>query len=118
MTDSQAALLAQFSRVAYGDSVSIPNTWAPLPGFSDLTSNEAFEAVVYSTLDRSQIVIAFQGTDSIWSDWVGANLALTRSGGAWDYQFQAALNLTEAVKRFYPSATILVTGHSLGGSLA
>ena len=36
MTDSQAALLAQFSRVAYGDSVSIPNTWAPLPGFSDL----------------------------------------------------------------------------------
>ena len=118
MTDSQAALLALFSRVAYGDNVALPVVWRPDTGFDNLTANGEFEAVVYTTSNHSQIVIAFRGSGANLGDWAGANRALAGVGTDWDYQFLSALNLTEAVKRAYPGAAILVTGHSLGGSLA
>ena len=118
MTDSQAALLALFSRVAYGDNVALPGVWRPDTGFGNLTKYREFEAVVYTTSNHGQIVIAFRGSGANLGDWAGANRALVNPGPDWDYQFQSALNLTEALKRTYPGATILVTGHSLGGSLA
>ena len=103
-------------------------------GYSAITTNcgtlpaqcpyDGFRAVAFATPDKSQVVIAFRGTDfgdpatglknfaadtSFTTNTPSANLALSVSYAA---QF------VHTVSELYPGANISLTGHSLGGAIA
>ncbi len=92
MTDSQAALLAQFSNTAYHDPrFPVPTGWTSI--HYDSATNGSFSAGVYqkTTAGHKEIVIAFRGSGLDLGDWFGANRALLDLSNDWDAQFNSAL---------------------------
>lgn len=84
-----------------------------------------FAATYIRGSDKAQpaeIVIAFRGTEKFDPrDWVSGNLsgALDSPGGQRDArQYVEADSYARKIREQYPNARIVVTGHSLGGSLA
>lgn len=62
-----------------------------------------------------EVVIAFRGTDTS-SDWKTDAQAL--SSGVVPKQYEAATKLIREAQKIFPNASIVATGHSLGGALA
>jgi len=86
-----------------------------------------FFAVAYvNPDDANDIVIAFRGTRPTDSDDLAADLAILGSddNGStdldidWHGQFSQAINFVAQILARHPAASVSVTGHSLGGSLA
>lgn len=83
-----------------------------------------FSATIFtkgtSTQGDHEVVIAFRGTETPsvtdWTTNIGANV-LAESHFI-PRQYEAASNLIRQAQRQFPGATIVVTGHSLGGALA
>ena len=73
----------------------------------------SFYAVAYQTADG--IVISYRGTDNFAVDPV---TGWTTGASLLTSQVKLAAEFYYAVKQQYPSASITLTGHSLGGGLA
>jgi len=79
-----------------------------------VTTWRGMGAHVYLSEDLGKVVIAFEGTNfDSPRDWFFGNLNLF-----WKGQYNEAYKLAKNVKREYPKAKIITTGHSLGGGLA
>ncbi|TNC97577.1 MAG: putative Ca2+-binding hemolysin, partial [Rhodocyclaceae bacterium] len=105
--------------------IPAPQGWTPFFPVPDPTTaavfpvTSGFEAVSFqSTTNPNEIVISYAGTDpgDLFGDWA-ANLAL--AGGVLSDQLKQAADYYLAVKASAPTgATVILTGHSLGGGLA
>ncbi len=134
---SEDYLLAKMSLVAYYDNPENPSESDPLKWntakqawdelYEDgwrITASTPYKhgdfAVIVFIKEQS-IVLAYRGSDA-QGDWDGANLAIAGLDfDNWDVQFDEALTFIKELIAQYqdnPDVSILVTGHSLGGSLA
>jgi hypothetical protein len=130
MSDNTALFMAILSLDAYnrgyGPGFDIPNVTINgtqigtaqfvIPASDPSTS---FYAAEYK-LDNGKIVIAYRGTRFPGKpDWGDVSNGWTLSSGySPASQAQEALTFYNQVKAASPSATIITTGHSLGGGLA
>ncbi len=115
------ATLVDLSVDTYRADPSGADGYLPVPFDTDgdrIDDVDTFRGVAYASADYSRVVIAFRGTsnlDNLIADgsWVNdsANAILKN-------YFERAVYLLEDVQTLYPGAKIVVTGHSLGGSLA
>lgn len=111
------ALLAGAVYVSNRNSI---NQLPAPPGWTKLTyeslSSSGFEAASFTDSDRSQIVIAFAGTNpTSLEDWLN-NIEL--GAGIASTQLEQAVTLYLQAVAANPTTTISFTGHSLGGGLA
>lgn len=83
-------------------------------GVSDPDDKTGFAAVALRHGD--EIIVAFRGTEV--TDYHDLNADITMSSQNMPRQAYHALMFYDAIKKKYPQTEILLTGHSLGGSLA
>jgi Ca2+-binding RTX toxin-like protein len=118
------ALLSQFSVLAYKDraflsiATNLPSGWE-LKAADD--QSPPFAAFAFKNAVTGEVVIAYRGTDGLTDGAADAAIF----AGHWDTQFQQGMDFVAAVKRnpdILPdsgdSSKLLVTGHSLGGTIA
>jgi hypothetical protein len=83
---------------------------------------DGFSATVFKNEQTNQIAIAFRGTQPTDPADILADMAIANPSPAWHDQFEDAISLAHDISKQNASAStpanILVTGHSLGGSLA
>lgn len=87
----------------------IPPNWRELPEHQI----DKF-AKVFKSADDKTIVIAYKGTDRVKDVFTDLKLLF----GSIDKVGQRALQLCEEIQKAFPDKEIIVTGHSLGGTLA
>lgn len=80
---------------------------------------DGFYAVAFQSPDQTKTVIAYRGSDNPLldkRDWLGANFFnLLKTHNS---QIHFAIEFAQLIKEEYPSTSIYLTGHSLGGWLA
>jgi len=89
------------------------NLYNDLKQLSDYIYRNGFYAEVF--YKDGQIAIVYRGSNDV-KDWLGSDLAM-----GVDIQLVQkvdAQNFYEKIKKEYPNQKIILTGHSLGGSLA
>jgi len=104
-------VLKQCSIYAYMKNSNLPNGYK-LVGVS---SNKQTDFSADVIKNENIIIIAFRGSDSI-KDFYRSNKDMLLKN--MPEQANDAINLYNRVKQEYPAAEIILTGHSLGGSLA
>ena len=118
------ALLSQFAVQAYKEASFLANL-ANLPGGWTMKLSDdktpPFAAFAFQNNTTDEVVIAYRGTDGL-SDG-HADLAI--ASGSWNPQFQQCLDFVakvQADRTIFPQGTdpntLVVTGHSLGGTIA
>ena len=135
--DPQTSLeLARFSDVAYESKAAI-QAWTCSGSCSSLQgvfSPQAFENssdfgfIAYSSV-LDAIVVSFRGSNNL-ADWI-TNLAFAKTSyscsrckvhsgfnGAYEDLKNQVRSLVSAYRSSYPSAKLIMTGHSLGGAIA
>src|SRR2546428_5303794 len=75
------------------------------------------EAAAYRNKLTGEIVVSYRGTDDLRGDVVGGYPAVI-AGEMPTAQFQQAVEFLNEVWKSYPDASVVLTGHSLGGILA
>ena len=103
--------LKQCAIFSYGKTLRLPAGYAYVKKEHDYTTG--FQACVLK--NGNNIVIAYAGTDSLM-DIIHSDLAMGLKH--LPIQNYEAIRLYEKVRQQYPNAEIILTGHSLGGSLA
>lgn len=89
-----------------------------LAGHTLLTDFSDDKSIVYANKNKTHIVIAYRGTiPTKYSDLV-ADVYITFGKTDKSNRFKDAMNKYTTVQNNYPKATIVTTGHSLGGSQA
>lgn len=110
----QSVYLSELSVFVYDStSGSVPEGWTRI----DSAEDGSFAAAAYQNNITGVIIIAYRGSNDL-GDWTGANTASVL--GRWNSQFSDALDYAYKITHnpLYEDATILTTGHSLGGLLA
>ncbi|WP_296443458.1 hypothetical protein, partial [Rhodoferax sp. UBA5149] len=118
------ALLSQFSVLAYKDKAFLSDMTNLPAGWKLALSDEEsppFTAFAFKNATTGEVVVAYRGTDGIKD--AAADLAI--AAGSWNSQFQQGIDFVAQVqgdRTIFPLGTnpntLLVTGHSLGGTIA
>lgn len=97
---------------AYNDSAQFL-----IPGwkrFRRYESGKGFGADIWENTERSEIVVAYRGTNILQiQDWIFGNFNLF-----WQGQYDDAKIVMDEISKEFSERKIAVTGHSLGGGLA
>ena len=102
--------LKQCAIYAYHENNTLPPNYKCLE--TKHNTKTGFEACVIS--DGEQVIISFCGSNS-FPDYINdISMGIKKLPA----QTNDALNLYKKVKEEYPNSEIILTGHSLGGSLA
>lgn len=104
-------ILAKLAKAAYGDV-------AQIDGMQKVQALSSPEASVYVKPGSHTVVISYRGTvptraSDIYHDWHISNGTL-RGTPRW----QRSSKLIDEVHKMIPGSTVILTGHSLGASLA
>ncbi len=141
--DTQARFISigEHSAAAYRVHPDLPEGYAPLApeefaklsltsgryryetetGFIEDTEGAGFGARLSRLADGDEIVVAFRGSnapgeDEHWmQDWIHD---AQQGGGGTPKQYIYGAELLAEVRRAFPDANMVVTGHSLGGGIA
>lgn len=95
--------------------------YEPDTGFVEDRSQVGFGARLTRSIEGDRAVVAFRGSnapgeDEHWmQDWV---VDVHQGGGGTPKQYVYGEEVLAAVRRTFPDASIIVTGHSLGGGIA
>jgi len=102
---------ADLSQFAYGDKPGDPKRLNGWNQFDSQSADNGFHAKAFEK--DGKIIIAFRGSDD------GRDLVVDHKmlSGHLPDQFDNATEFVQRVRRAHPDAEIIVTGHSLGGSL-
>ena len=92
----------------------VPPGYKLLSIYSVNPDGSGTNAVVYQNIQNNNIIVAYEGTNSL-SDW-GADAA--NAAGIASSRYTAAVNLANSLMQQYQNNTITITGHSLGGGEA
>jgi len=111
---NKSFVYALFASNAYSNNpqFAIPD-WERLREL-DVDTWRGMEVVVYKSVIRNEIVIAFSGTNRFSiNDWIFGILNIF-----WRGQYYEAVEKVDEIIDIYNDYKIIVTGHSLGGGLA
>lgn len=118
MSDYDSDIYAKASQLAYK-----PNSESKLPGYNldESLSNDERKVWVPEGGDKD-ILVSYRGTElknkkSRWKD-IGSDLALSFGLQKYDPRFKRSQNHLKDVENKYGNQNIVLSGHSLGGSLA
>ncbi len=141
--DKQARFISigEHSAAAYRVHLALPEGYAPISseefaklsldsgryryeeetGFIEDIEGVGFGARLSRLVEGNEIVVAFRGSnapgeDEHWmQDWIHD---AQQGGGGTPKQYIYGVELLSEVRRAFPDAAIVVTGHSLGGGIA
>lgn len=102
---------ARVAQAAYGDQSQIDSLVSE--GWRQMRSIP--KSVLFAK--GNQLVLGFKGTDVLDPEDLGNDIALALGTEETTARFQQARRWVLTLKRLYPRARLVLTGHSLGGSL-
>ncbi|MFM5947976.1 MAG: lipase family protein, partial [Novosphingobium sp.] len=127
MTNEFEYTLCVLASAAYDQTAQTTLGFKVLATFGDPSTAGGFYAVAFFDDDDNngvcdngeRIIVSFRGTDVGTSlDDAAADLAIGLPTAAWHSQFNQAISTVLGLRQSHQASEILVTGHSLGGSLA
>ncbi len=114
----------EFSQLSYDLTQGAQLATVPIPsGYTFLAQSPTYPsgltAVAFINTATNQIVIAYRGstTTNFYADWIVSDLE-NIGPGTLPQSFTDALSFAQTVQQEYPTSTLYVTGHSLGGAEA
>jgi hypothetical protein len=115
---SEKNVVAQDAHVGFADDTHTVLTalgdWARQ--YIDFSKQTGFVGAIFAK-SKTDVVVSFRGSVSKQKDWAGADVKMFLRKLP-ENHFLGGSELYTTARGLYPSATIVVVGHSLGGAIA
>ncbi len=97
-------------------TVKLPVNWVKEASLTTVNPQTGFYSNVYRNTKTNEVVIAYRGTDKSMIDILQSDRQMLQRQVP--VQYDDAVKQYEKVRKQFPKARLIFTGHSLGGSLS